>query len=345
MSDLYPLGKLPHDVLAALLARYPVPDPRVIVGARPGLDAAIIDLGASHLLVAKTDPITFATEEIGWYAVNINANDIACTGGVPLWFMATLLLPENTATPALVEKIFDQIGTACHALGVSVVGGHTEITYGIDRPIVVGAMLGLVEKGRMITAGGAQPGDMLIVTKGVPVEATAIIAREKAGLLRDKFAPDFLTRCANYLYTPGLSVVRDASIAVGAGRVHAMHDPTEGGLATGLWEMAEVSGKRLHVNCAPAILADGAVLCTATGLDPLGAIASGALLMAVHPDDAQQIMAALHTQGIQSYLIGHVEEGPPAVVDMASGDRLLPRPARDEIARLFESEEAGDSSG
>jgi hydrogenase maturation factor len=330
------LGKLPHDILAALLARYSAHDPRVVVGARPGLDAAIIDLGASHLLVAKTDPITFATEEIGWYAVNVNANDVACTGGVPLWFMATLLLPERTATPTLVEKIFDQIGTACDSLGISVVGGHTEITYGIDRPIVVGVMLGLVEKGHMITAGGAQPGDVLIVTKGVPVEATAIIAREKADLLGGRFSADFLARCANYLYAPGLSVVRDATIAVQSGRVHAMHDPTEGGLATGLWEMAEVSGKCLRVDCTPAILPDGAALCATTGLDPLGAIASGALLMAVHPDDAEQIVAALNAQGIQAHQIGYVEEGPPAVVDVASASRLLPRPARDEIARLFE---------
>ncbi|HEC24302.1 MAG TPA: hypothetical protein ENI95_15445 [Chloroflexi bacterium] len=334
MSDAYPLGKLPPALLAALLGRYPPRDPRVVLGPRPGEDAAVLDIGERYL-VAKTDPITFATDEIGWYAVNVNANDIATTGGRPLWFMATLLFPEGRTDRALVERIYDQIGTACEALGVSLIGGHSEITYGLDRPVVVGVMLGLVEKDRLVTTGGAQAGDVLIVTKGVPVEATAIIAREKADVLGSRFPADFLARCAGYLHDPGISVVRDALIAAQAGRVHAMHDPTEGGLATGLWEMAEAAGKRLLVDPRPAILEDGRVLCGAVGLDPLGAIASGALLLAAHPADEAAIVAALEAEGIPAFAVGRVEDGPPEVIDLRTGT-MLPRPARDEIARLFE---------
>lgn len=335
MTDSFPLGKLPADLLAGLLATNPTDDPRVIVGPRPGEDAAVLDVGGSHYLVAKTDPITFATDEIGWYAVNVNANDIAATGGTPVWFMAAILLPEGKATRQAVELIFRQIREACRSLGVSLVGGHTEITYGIDRPIVMGAMLGTVEKDRLVTTGGAQAGDRLIVTKGIPIEATAIIAREKADMLKPHFSPEFLERCANYLHDPGISVVRDAAIAAQAGRVHAMHDPTEGGLATGLWEMAEAASKQLRVDCSAAILEDGLALCKATGLDPLGAIASGAMLMAVHPEDAQTIMDALNAEGIHPHLIGEVEDGPPGVIDVSVGSQRLPRPKRDEIARLF----------
>src|SRR5690349_19372426 len=134
MPDTIPLGKLPPELLATLLSRTPIRDPRVIVGPRPGEDAAVIDIG-THYLVAKTDPITFATDEIGWYAVNVNANDIATTGGTPAWFMASLLLPGGRTTPAQVEAIFAQMQRACDALNVTLVGGHTEITHGIDRPI------------------------------------------------------------------------------------------------------------------------------------------------------------------------------------------------------------------
>jgi hydrogenase maturation factor len=277
MGSPYPLGKLPPDVLASLLYNNPIRDPRVVVGPRPGEDAAVLDAGGSHFLVAKTDPITFATGEIGWYAVHVNANDIATTGGTPAWFMATILLPEHTADRAMVEGIFAQVRAACDELGVSLVGGHTEITYGIDRPIITGVMLGLVDKKNLILTSGAQPGDTILVTKGAPIEATAIIARERGAVLESSFAPDFLQRCADYLHSPGISVVRDAQIAVQSGRVHAMHDPTEGGLATGLWEMAEASGRRLLVNPRLAVLPDSRAICEAVGLDPLGAIASGAL--------------------------------------------------------------------
>ncbi len=331
----FPLGKLPPDLLASLLSRNPIHDPRVIVGPRPGEDAAVIDIGAQYL-IAKTDPITFATDEIGWYAVHVNANDIATMGGTPAWFMATLLLPENLTTPELVDTLFTQIGSACASLGVSLVGGHSEISYGIDRPIVIGVMLGLAEKGDLITTNGAQAGDVVIVTKGVPVEATALIARERAGALRAVFPAEFLARCAGALHTPGISVVRDAAIATRAGRVHAMHDPTEGGLATGLWEMADASGRSLAVDPSAAILADGQRLCDAVGIDPLGAIASGALLMTVYSDDAAAIIAALQAEGIDAYSIGRVEDRPAAVVDTRGGRHPLPRPPRDEIARLFE---------
>lgn len=135
--SIYPLGKLPAADLARLLKRYAPSDPRLVIGGAVGEDAAVIEMGDRYL-VATTDPITFATNEIGWYAVNINANDIACTGAAPRWFLATLLLPENKSTPELVERIFEQISSACAELGITLAGGHTEITYGLDRPIVIG---------------------------------------------------------------------------------------------------------------------------------------------------------------------------------------------------------------
>jgi len=339
-SDILPLGKLPHDLLADLLNRHAPDDPCIVVGPRLGEDATVIDLGRDfddHLLVAKTDPITFATDEIGWYAVNVNANDIACMGATPRWFLATLLLPGGRTDDALVESIFDQIGRACAALNISLAGGHTEITHGLDRPIVVGHMLGKVRRDSLVTSDGAQVGDVLLLTKGYAVEATAIIAREKAAELAGRFSPEFLARCRGFLHHPGISVVRDAQIAVAAGRVHAMHDPTEGGLATGLWELAWAAGVGLEIDVdALPLLPETAQLCQAFDLDPLGVIASGALLVAVHPGDAPDIRRVMEQEGIPAFEIGQVVEKEAGVTLISQGGRRpLPRFARDEIARLF----------
>ncbi len=339
-TRVLPPGKLPHEQLASLLRCHVPHDPHILVGPRLGEDATVIDLGrdfGDRLLVAKTDPITFATDEIGWYAVNVNANDVACMGATPRWFLVTLLLPEGRTDSALVEHIFDQIDRACAALRISLAGGHTEITYGLDRPIVVGHMLGEVPRDRLVTTSGAQVGDALLLTKGVAVEATAIIAREKSEELAGRFPPEFLARCRGFLHDPGISVVRDAQVATAAGRVHAMHDPTEGGLATGLWELAWAANVGLEVAAAALpVLPETARLCQAFDLDPLGVIASGALLMAVLPSDVQAIQGALEAEDIPAFEIGRVMEKAAGVTLLtAEGRQPLPRFARDEIARLF----------
>ena len=175
-------GKLPLDLLSRLLAGIPQDDPRVVVGPRAGEDAALIDFGDRYL-AAKTDPITFATDLIGWYVVQVNANDLAAMGATPKWLMATLLFPEGTR-PDEVEEAFSQLGSACAELGVTLVGGHTEITYGLSRPLAVGAMLGEVEKGREVLTSGARPGDSIVLTKGIAIEGAAVLARESAPELR-----------------------------------------------------------------------------------------------------------------------------------------------------------------
>ncbi len=170
-------GKLPNEALAALLAKLQHRDPRVLIGPGIGVDAAVIDNGGPKLLVAKSDPITFATDHIGTYAVHVNANDVACLGARPAWFLATILLPES-ATPQLAESIFGQIASTCEALGIELVGGHTEITHRLQRPIVSGALLGEVERERLVRPGGARPGDCVILSRGIAIEGTAVLARE-----------------------------------------------------------------------------------------------------------------------------------------------------------------------
>lgn len=333
----YPIGKLPAEDLARFLNKYAPNDPRLIVGGSIGEDATVIDMGDRYL-VAKTDPITFATDEIGWYAVNINANDIACTGATPRWFLATLLLPEKYSNAALVDKILGQISSACKELGISLAGGHTEITYGLERPLVIGQMLGEVSPDKMVKTGSAQIGDDLILTKGIAIEATAIIAAEKRAQLVEIFGEDSLNDYANFLRDPGISVVKDAGVALAAGGVHALHDPTEGGVATGLHELAQAANVGLEIieeqlPYLPATVA----LCNHFKLDPLGVIASGALLIASHPDYTPEIIFQLQQANIHASVIGNVqppERGRQLVGP--NGARPLPTFARDEITRLFE---------
>ncbi len=313
-----------------------IADPRVALGPRPGEDAAMIDFGDRYL-VAKTDPITFATDLIGWYMVNVNANDLAVMGATPRWLLATLLLPEGTRESDVAE-IFRQLRDACSQLGVALVGGHTEISYGLDRPIAVGAMLGEVDKDRAVLSSGVRPGDALILTKGVAVEGTSILAREAADELAENGVDaGEIERAASFLFDPGISVIEDARIAAEAGEVHAMHDPTEGGLSGGLYELAAASDVGLDIDAdAIPVLPECRRFCEALGLDPLGLIASGSLLAAVAPDSADAILDALAARGIQAGVIG-VARGDTGEVTLRSGGSVSPFPKfeRDELARFF----------
>ena len=335
--SLLSLGKLPPEQLVRLLGNFKTGDPAVVLGPGIGRDCAVLDLG-DQLLIAKSDPITFATDEIGWYAVHVNANDVATTGAAPRWFLSTVLLPQ-AIDAAAIDSIFDQIRSACTGLGATVVGGHTEVTHGIDRPIVIGTLLGLVPRDQLILPTGAQPGDALILTKQLAVEATSLIAREKSSDLLASFDSTYLQHCRRFLHEPGISVVPDARAAIEAGRVHAMHDPTEGGLATALTELAIASQVDLEVDSAAVrIYPETHALCDYFGLDPWGVIASGSLLLAVEREDTNRVVVALLSAGIDAVMIGHVmkKSAQPSVMLLRDGRlRSLPGFARDEIAKLF----------
>jgi len=323
--------------LGDLLSRYAQHDPRVVIGAQVGEDAAVIDFGDRYL-VAKTDPITFATDQIGWYAVQVNANDLATTGATPRWLLVALLLPEGRTTEQLIERIFQQIHEACHELGIALVGGHTEVTYDLARPIVVGQLLGEVDKGKLVTTSGARVGDDIILAKGIAIEGTSIIARERAQDLRQRsYSEEWIARAQEYLYQPGISVLREAQLATAMVPVHAMHDPTEGGLASGLHELAFAARVGIFVDRDQIpVLAECAELCALYGLDPLGVIASGALILAVAPQDSPRLLEAYRQAGIPAAVIGRIMPAEDGIkMRTREGVSDLPRFDQDEITRLF----------
>ena len=330
------VGKFPAALLEKILAKVDISDPRVVVGPRVGEDTAVLQSGGS-LLVAKSDPVTFATDRIGWYAVQVNANDVACTGGTPKWFLATLLVPERF-TEAEAEAVFDQILEACRSLNVSLVGGHSEVTYGIDRPIIMGTMLGEVEQDRLILTGGAQDGDSIVLTKGIAIEGTALLAQERpAALLQGGMTQGEINQAASLLSVPGISVLNDARIACASSQVHSMHDVTEGGLVTGLREVAKASGLGLAIEEGSVpILPECEEICRVLGLDPMGLLASGALLITLPTPDVPNLLTALEQEGINAFEIGTMMEAAEGLqmVEL-HGETPLPEFSRDELARYM----------
>jgi len=329
----FPLGKLPPEELDRLFTHLSKDDPRILSGPGVGFDCAVIDFGET-LLVAKSDPITFTGEDIGWYVVQINANDIATTGAHPKWFLSTILLPEGKGNKELAENIFIQIEQACRELGITVIGGHTEITVGIDRPILAGTMLGEVPRGSLITPQGARPGDALLLTKGVPIEAGSILAREYEAPLAG-LDQEIILRARDYIKNPGISVVNEAQIATRVGGVTAMHDPTEGGILCALWELADAAEVGLIVQLdAIPILYEAERMCDILDVDPLAAIASGALLLTVEKDSLEKQLLEINKSGIQVSQIGWTIEQKGV---FAEGDlQRIPRPKRDALSDLFE---------
>jgi hydrogenase maturation factor len=332
----FPVGKLDFRLLEKLLNSNPINDPRVIVGPRIGEDAAVIDFGKTYL-VAKTDPITFTTHRIGWYAVNVNANDIATMGATPKWFLATLLLPEGKTNAKLATQIFKDIIKSTQKLNITLCGGHTEISYKIDRPIVIGHMLGEVEKDKLVVNAHAKPGDDLLLTKGIAIEGTAIIAREKATIIRKEFGGQFVKRAQAFIDKPGLSVVSDALLANKVAKIHAMHDPTEGGLATGILELAKVSGTGaiIHAEKIPCY-EETEHICKLFNIHPFGLISSGALLIALDPKDTKEVIAIMAKQDIVCTQIGNLTKKSEGL-RLFKRDKLVKMPTFtvDEITKVL----------
>ena len=299
----------------------------------------MIDLGAADLLVAKTDPITLATEGMGRHLLAINGNDLATTGATPRWLMTTLLLPEGLANRE-VPPLLDELREACAEAQVALVGGHSEVTAGLDRVIVVGCLLGTVARERLVRTSGARAGDTILLTGGVAIEGSAILAREHAAALRAAGVDDLsISRAASWLDAPGLSVQAAAAAIHAEGQAHAMHDPTEGGVITALHELAEAAGVGLRVHAeAIAVLPACAAICAGLGLDPLGLLASGALLATLDPANVPAALARLDAAGTTAASIGQVR---PA----SEGRRLvrngipepLPTFERDELTRYLAS--------
>jgi HAD superfamily hydrolase (TIGR01509 family) len=322
MPDRLPPGKVPWELIADLVGG-PLPK-EVRLGPALGEDAALVEIGG-ELWALAADPITFTSVEAGRLAVVVNANDLAVRGARPRYLLAVGLIAPAEATPARVRELLAQLRRACDELGVALVGGHTEVAPGLAHSVIVGTMLGRVE-GRPLTTGGLRAGDLVGMTRSAGLEGTAILLAEHGARLRD--LPGFPGGTTLDLESAGgLSVVAEALAAAAHPQVSALHDVTEGGVATALHEMAAASGLLIEVTGdAIPVLPETAAVCEALGLDPLGLLGSGSLLVGCAAGGVGEIEAALAGLGVPLCWIGHARAG-------GEPRATLPRFARDELLK------------
>jgi hydrogenase expression/formation protein HypE len=325
-----PNGKIPIDILKEVIFQNLGAKRReVILGPSAGIDGAIVNLGSRSLIVSM-DPITGALERIGWLAVNVNANDVATFGVEPAFLLSCIMLPEN-ANRKTIETISIQMDMAARALRIAIIGGHCETTPGLASPIVVGCTIGITENRKYVTAGGAKRGDKLILTKSAGIEGTAILASDRKEQLKRALDDKTLEIAAKF--NDQISVVKDATTAFKTGAVHAMHDPTEGGLAGGIHEMADASNLGVKVfEDKIRIAPETARICNFFKIDPLQLIASGSLLIAAKRNSSDEVVKTLKKNQIAATTIGEFLSHPKERLIVHEGHpRDLIRPVSDHL--------------
>jgi hydrogenase expression/formation protein HypE len=305
-------------------------NPRLVLGPGIGKDTAVVKL-AKKLVVLTADPVTGTTKDIGEHSVHINANDIAATGAKPVWYLCTLLLPPGTSEKSLA-KIMKGIDHASRILGITVAGGHTEVTRGLQRPLIAGFMIGETG-GRVLTSANMRIGDSILMTKTAGIEGTAILATDYVGQLKNVERETIRNAQS---FAKDISIVKEAlSISKIVG-VHAMHDPTEGGVLNGLWEMAEASrlGVEVWADRIP-VAKETSQICSTLRLDPLKLMSSGCLLAAVAPRSVGLVVKVLRNRGVMVSEVGRVRPRDRGRFVLKDGKRVdLVAVPQDELYRL-----------
>ncbi len=327
-------GKVDPEILQKFFSLLSLDD-SVIVGPGIGEDAAVINIGKRHIVV-KTDPITFTSQNAGWYVTNINANDIACMGGIPRWFLVSILLPPDEKK-AFLDKFFSSLKRSCEKLGINLVGGHTEVTSSVKRPVVIGHMIGQLESNKPVSNKDAKIGDVVLLTKGLAIEGTHVIYQEKKKELKDKVPSQILHRIENFIENPGISVVEDAKLVFRNADVHCLHDLTEGGLMAGIWEIATASrvGIQIEEEKVP-VFKETELLCRLYNLNPLALLASGALLVVTTPVNAKKLKSIFDKKGILLTKIGKVVEPEKGVSILTKNRKIhIFTSVKDELTKLF----------
>lgn len=325
-----PTGKVsPYKLKELVFPHIDIEDERVLVGPDVGIDASLIEF-EDRVLALSSDPITGALKDPGWLSVHVNANDVATTGASPEWYLFNLFLPEGT-DEGEVETIFRRVSEACGELGVSLVGGHTEVTPGLKRVLISGTMAGEVPLDGWVSSDRARPGDRIILTKTPAVEGIYLLASNYEVELRESLGVELVEEAKKSLEE--ISVVEDALTAIESGEVHAMHDPTEGGIAGGLHELADASEVGFSVSSEKMRVSRVTEeICGYFGIDPLRTIASGSLLICCEPGSEKRITKALEREDIRAEVIGGITED-QSLREMDG--RTLEFPEQDELWRVF----------
>lgn len=325
------IGEVPEIVLKrSVFQQMHTRREEVLVGAGIGEDCAVVQLAPDEVFVLSTDPITGTEKDMGKLAMQITANDLASAGAEPVGVLLTVLLPPSSEE-ALIRKLSEEVDHACKELGMQVMGGHTEVTAVVNQPLLSVTGVGKVKKGALVTTGGAQVGDDVVVSKWIGIEGTSIIAKEKEEELLSRFSRPFLQEAKDF--DKFLSVVPESKVAVLSG-VSAMHDVTEGGIYGALWELSEAShvGLEIELKAIP-IRQETVEICEYFRLNPYQLIASGCMLMTAK--DGRTLVSNLKKAGIHAAVIGRCVEGKAKKIINGEDTAYLERPKTDELYKIY----------
>ena len=332
-------GKIPNELLKYLLDDLSViPDARLELGPAIGEDSAILNINDQIVLVGS-DPITFPTESPGWHSVIINSNDIAASGGIPKWYTATILMPEGSSTQEFTD-IFKDISNTCAKMNIQLIGGHSEVTAGVQHPIISGTMIGLADRTDLKPTKNAQISDDILITKYCPIEGLNIILAQYPDIISAAgLTPSEIASITTMSSKTNMSIINEAKIVKTFEEVHSMHDPTEGGIATALIEMLSASRIGAIIDESSLPIPNSAhKLCRHIDIDPLGLVASGSLLFTATSQVSDEIILALQRMSINCTKIGYTvpESEGVSIIQSDSGLKTpLPVFSTDEITKLI----------
>lgn len=327
------VGKLDSDLLKKIVIdNIKYKRAEVLTRAGVGEDCAVVDFG-EYECVMSTDPITAAVNEIGRLAIHISCNDIASNGVEPLGIMLAVLLPEGT-TAKDVELMMQQAAEAAEQCGVEIIGGHTEITKAVNKPIIVSTAIGRGRKWQSASAEKIKVGDQILMTKSAGLEGAGIIASDLREELKDFLTDEEIQEAIDLLQD--VSVVKEG-VAAGQIGTNGMHDVTEGGILGAVWEMCQIAGVGAEVwgDEVPVELVTRKI-CDHYGIDYLRLISSGSMLIMAGSDKKEDIVAKLENTGISVHTIGRIvkqEEG-LSVIENGKREPIDP-PRPDELYKVI----------
>lgn len=327
------IGKVPENVLKrAVFKQIKHVRPEVLLHPGVGEDCAAIETKEDEVLVFSTDPITGASKGMGTLAVHITANDLASSGAEPVGILTCVILPPGTREKRLRE-LMQEIVAASRELRIEVMGGHTEISDVVNRPVITVTGVGKAKKDQLVSTGGLQPGDDLVMTKWAGLEGTSIIAAEKQEELAKRLPSQIIDAALEM--REYISVVPEAAVAVKTG-VSAMHDVTEGGIFGALWEMGEASGVGILADLKKIPIRQETVeICELFDINPYMLISSGSMLIGTPHGNI--LVDDLQKQGIPAAVIGRATEGNDRIVVNDEEQRFLEPAGSDQLYKIYES--------
>ena len=314
MINLSKVGKFSPDLMEKIVyQRLGRKRPEILVGPNHGLDNAVIQLGYNQVLVVTSDPLSvipvLGLQDSAWLSVHLLSSDISTCGFPPQFIMANFSLPPHMKDEEF-EEYWDAFHRECDKLSIAILGGHTGRYAGCDYTIIGGGvMMTLAPEDRYLSSSMARSGDMVIMTKGVAIATTGILAKTFPRTVENAYGASFLKSAQSHFYQ--FSVVKDALTAASVGLrdngVTAMHDVTEGGLLGAIYELAEASKVGIQIDLSNAIMTQEAkLICDLFDLDPYMTLSEGTLLITTKSEKAQEVLKALQSSGIKAKIIGKI---------------------------------------